>query len=203
MILVLSISGAAEAQTWSEWFSQKKTQQQYLLEQLAALKIYAGYLIKGYEIGSSGLNFIKDASKGEFNLHNAFFNSLKTVSPEIRNNVQVAEIIQMQVDVSRTFALMHKVKGLSESQRSYMDLVRNNLQETCLGDLEELLLIITSGRAELNDDERLSRIATLHEKMLEKRNFAFSFSVIVRELAAERTKELETIKRMEEWYENH
>jgi hypothetical protein len=34
------------AQTWSEWFSQKKTQKKYLLEQVAALKIYAGYLKK-------------------------------------------------------------------------------------------------------------------------------------------------------------
>ncbi|RZJ91687.1 MAG: hypothetical protein EOO20_04435 [Chryseobacterium sp.] len=202
MILVLLMSGTVNAQTWSEWFSQKKTQQKYLLEQVAALKLYAGYLKKGYDIGHSGLTFIKDASKGEFDLHGAFFSSLKAVSPEIRNNVKVAEIIQMQVDVSKAFHSLGKIKGLTAQHISYFALVRSNLLDECLGDMEELLLIITSGRPELTDDERLLRIDRLHIQMQEKRSFALSISNTFRQLGAERTRELETIKKMEEWYEN-
>lgn len=202
MVLALLMSGTANAQTWSEWFSQKKTQQKYLLEQVAALKLYAGYLKKGYEIGHSGLTFIKDASKGEFDLHGAFFSSLKAVSPEIRNNVKVAEIIQMQIDVSKAFNALRSANSLTAQHISYFALVRSNLLDECLGDMEELLLIITSGRAELTDDERLLRIDRLHIQMQEKRSFALSFSNTFRQLHAERTRELETIKKMEEWYEN-
>lgn len=202
MILVLLMSGTANAQTWSEWFSQKKTQQKYLLEQVAALKLYAGYLKKGYEIGRSGLTFIKDASKGEFDLHGAFFSSLKAVSPEIRNNVKLAEIVQMQIDVSKALHTLGDVNGLTAQHIAYFDLISSNLLDECLADIEELLLIITSGNAELTDDERLQRIDGLHERMQEKRSFALSFSNTFRQLAAERTRELETIKKMEEWYEN-
>jgi len=202
MILVLLMSGTANAQTWSEWFSQKKTQQKYLLEQVAALKLYTGYLKKGYEIGRSGLTFIKDASKGEFDLHGAFFGSLKAVSPEIRNNVKVAEIIQMQIDVSKAFHALRDVKGLTAQHIAYLDLVSSNLLDECLKDMEELLLIITSGRVELTDDQRLVSINSLHEQMQEKRSFALGISGTFRQLGAERTRELETIKKMEEWYEN-
>lgn len=202
MILVLLMSGTANAQTWSEWFAQKKTQQKYLLEQVAALKLYAGYLKKGYKIGRSGLNFIKDASKGEFDLHGAFFSSLKAVNPEIRNNVKVAEIIQMQIDVSKAFHALRDVKGLTAQHIAYLDLVSSNLLDECLGDMDELLLIITSGRAQLTDDQRLLRIDRLHGQMQEKWSFALSFSNTFRQLVAERMRELETIKKMEEWYEN-
>jgi len=202
MVLVLLMSGTANAQTWSEWFSQKKTQQKYLLEQVAALRVYAGYLKKGYEIGRSGLTFIKDASKGEFDLHGAFFSSLKAVSPEISNNVKVAEIIQMQMDVSKAFHALRNVKDLTAQHIAYLDMVRSNLLDGCLADMEELLLIITSGRAELTENERLVRINRLHEQMQEKRSFALGISGTFRQLGAERTRELETIKKMEEWYEN-
>lgn len=202
IVSALLMSGTVNAQTWSEWFSQKKTQQKYLLEQVAALKLYAGYLKKGYEIGHSGLTFIKDASKGEFDLHGAFFSSLKAVSPEIRNNVKVAEIIQMRIDVSKAFNALRSANGLTAQHTSYFALVRSNLLDECLGDMEELLLIITSGRSELTDDERLLRIDRLHIQMQEKRSFAFGISGTFRRLAAERMRELETIKKMEEWYEN-
>lgn len=193
---------SAQAQTWSEWFSQKKTQQKYLLEQVAALKLYAGYLRKGYEIGKSGLGFIKDAGKGEFDLHGAFFASLKSVSPAIKDNIRVAEIIRMQIDVSKTLSWLTKISGLGEENREYLEGVSDNLRLECLRDLEELLLVVTSGRADLTDDERLVRIEHLHGRMEEKRNFAFGFAANARSLSAQRTSEMKNIKRMEEWYEN-
>ena len=202
LILVLLISGTVNAQTWSEWFSQKKTQQKYLLEQVAALKLYAGYLKKGYEIGRSGLSFIKDASQGEFDLHGVFFSSLKAVSPAVRNNVKVAEIIQMQIDISKAFNALRNIDGLTARHISYLDMVTSNLLDECLGDMEELLLIITSGKVELTDDERLLRIDRLHGRMHEKRIFALGISGTFRQLTADRMRELKTIKKMEEWYEN-
>lgn len=202
IMLMVFLSWSANAQTWSEWFSQKKTQKKYLLEQVAALKIYAGYLKKGYEISRSGISFIKDATKGEFDLHGTFFSSLKAVSPEIRNNAKVAKIIQMQIDVSKVFNVLRSAKGLTAQHTAYLDLVRSNLLNECLDDLEALLLIITSGKAELKDDERLLRLDHLHEDMQEKWRFAMSISNAFQQLGDERTKELGTIKWMEEWYEN-
>ena len=46
MLLGMLVTGV-KAQTFAEWFQQKKTQKIYLLEQIAALQIYTGYLQKG------------------------------------------------------------------------------------------------------------------------------------------------------------
>lgn len=200
-VILLLLSFSAKAQTWSEWFSQKKTQQKYLIEQVAVLKLYAGYLKKGYEIGRSGLGVIKDASKGELDLHGAFFNSLKSVSPAIKNNIKVAEMLQMQIEVSRIFAAISKTPSLEKAHQAYIALVRVELLSDCLADLEGLLLVITSGKFEMTDDERLLRIDELHQRMEDKRNFAFSFAGSVNRLGAERSRELEVLKRMEDWYE--
>lgn len=190
------------AQTWSEWFSQKKTQRKYLLEQLAALKAYAGYLKKGYEIGRSGLSFIKDASQGELDLHVSFFSSLKKVNPVISNYVKVAGIIRMQLNISKALGAIAKMQGIDESHQRYISMVINQVRTESKTDLDELLLLITSGRLELTDDERLVRIDRLYQEMEQKVNFTLSFADGARLLLAQRRSELETIHKMEEWYEN-
>ena len=45
---------AAKAQTFAEWFQQKKTQIKYLTEQIAALEQYGNYVKQGYRIAQGG-----------------------------------------------------------------------------------------------------------------------------------------------------
>ncbi|MGB4400952.1 MAG: hypothetical protein WBJ10_16380, partial [Daejeonella sp.] len=69
ILFIVSMSGNLMAQTWDEIFKQKETQKKYLVQQLAALKLYAGYLKKGYDIADKGISSIKAFSNGEFKLH--------------------------------------------------------------------------------------------------------------------------------------
>lgn len=201
MVFLLLLAEVSDAQTWSEWFSQKKTQKKYLLEQVAALKMYAGYLKKGYEIGSSGLNFIKSASQGEFDLHGAFFASLKAVSPEIKRNRKIAEIIQMQLQIGKFISSVDNLEFLSDDNQRYVKLVREGLLNDSLRDIEELLLVITSGKLQMTEGERLERIGELYSTMQEKKTFALRFAAAARSLASARSEELKTLKEMEDWYE--
>ncbi len=201
-LLICLSASQLHAQTWSEWFSQKKTQKKYLIEQLAALKLYATYLKKGYEIGSSGLNFIKNAGKGEFDLHSAFFSSLKTVSPLVKKNVRIAEILEMQIAISKTFSSFRGLQNLSDANHRYIDLVSSNLMDDCIKDLEALLLVITSGRLELTDDERMVRIDQLYLGMQQKKIFTSDFSALIQSLARDRALEIKNIKEMEVRYGN-
>src|SRR5690349_20806460 len=82
-ILLLVLSPSVKSQTFSEWFRQNKTQKKYLLEQIAALEVYAGYLEKGYTIAKDGLNTIDKIRHGEFELHDKHFQSFKKVDPAI------------------------------------------------------------------------------------------------------------------------
>jgi 3-phenylpropionate/cinnamic acid dioxygenase small subunit len=49
-IFLLVTASGVYAQNWKEWTQQKKTQIKYLVNQIAALQIYATYVEKGYAI---------------------------------------------------------------------------------------------------------------------------------------------------------
>src|SRR6218665_476162 len=76
-------------------------QQRMLLEQIAALQVYIGYAQKGYSAVKKGLNTIGDFKRGEFNLHTAYLNSLKTVNPKIKKYARVTEIIGLQTKIMK------------------------------------------------------------------------------------------------------
>ncbi len=200
LLVVVFMGISCSAQTYAEFFRQKKTQQKYLMEQLVALKIYAGYLKKGYDIASSGLNTVRDFTRGELGLHDAFIRSLKTVSPVIKNNTKVADIILWQLEISRAF------RGISSGSlgtMAYIDEVKSGLMEACDSDLGELLLVITSGKIEMKDDERLQRLDKIHASMLDKYAFAQSFSHQVNLINGQRQKEQRSIEELRRFYETN
>lgn len=197
VFLVVNVSNA---QTYAEIFRQKKTQLKYLAEQIAALKVYAVYLKKGYDIASTGLNTVRDFSKGEFNLHSSFINSLKTVSPMIRNNSKVADIIILQLEIGKAFRNIGR-DNLGVGTLVYLDGVKNGLMEECEIDLEELLLVITSNKIEMKDDERLRRLDKIYENMLDKCAFAQSFCNQIGLLSGQRKAEQQSIDQLRKYYE--
>ncbi|MET3115383.1 hypothetical protein AAKU52_003132 [Pedobacter sp. CG_S7] len=201
LVLLFSVTSTF-AQTWGEFFNQKKTQKKYLLEQLVALKIYAGYLKKGYDIASSGIATVKDLKNGEFSLHNAFVSSLKSVSPAIRNSAKVAEIISCQLAISRAFNGIGNGHPLTLSNQLYILDVRDNVMEECLNDLEELLLVITSRKVEMTDDERIKRLDKVYSAMKEKSAFVQSFTTDVSLLIRQRENEQKSIDHLKELYGN-
>lgn len=193
-IILLTISVNANAQTWNEIFRQKKTQEKYLIQQLAALKLYSGYLKKGYDIANKGINSIKDFSKGEFNLHEDFFNSLKQVNPAIAKNEKIADILKWQISIRKDLNSISTNGEFSTEDRNYFKEVRIKVIKDCEIDLGELLLIITSGKVEMKDDERIKRLDGLHYRMEDKYRFAKSFRDKVKTLALQRQQESRNIK---------
>ena len=163
------------AQNWNEIFRQKKTQQKYLLQQIAALEVYTSYLKKGYELVNGGLQTIKDISNGEFGLHNAFITGLKKVSPAVRNDVRVAEIIEMQIAIGREFGSLKSNPNLNASNQLYIRNVRENLWEESLKDLEELMMVITAGKVEMSDDQRIERLNKVYFSVRDKSAFTQNF----------------------------
>jgi len=163
------------SQTFGEFFNQKKTQKRYLLQQIAALQVYMGYAKKGYEIVGSGIDVVKGITDGEFSLHRVFLGSLKLVSPFIRNHEKVGEILSLQLAVSGSFSGLKHLYYLSPSNQAYVLEVRDQLIAECGNDLEELLMVISSGQVEMSDEERLSRLSRIHEAMRDKYAFARSF----------------------------
>lgn len=190
---ILSI-GNVGAQTFDEWFRQKKTQKKYLIQQIAALRVFLGNLKKGYDIANKGLNTISNIKDGNFNLHRDFFSSLKNVKPAISNSAMVADIIAFQVyivrDMKRVYNFCEHNENFTPEEIRYIAKVHTNLLFLCDANLSELLMIIRSNETEMTDDERLMRMDKIYEDMMNKHAFVQAFGNDTRLLSLERGKEV-------------
>lgn len=196
-LLILFLFGmfatTLQAQTFAEWFQQKKTQKQYLIQQVAALQMYIGYAQKGYSIAKEGLNTIGDFKRGEFNLHSGYFNSLKSINPKIKQYAKVADIMAMQVTIIQSYGRFRRhvreSGAFNGEELDYIMRVLGRLLDDCKNTLDELITVTTDGNLEMKDDERLERIDILYQDMTDKCTFSQSFSNETSVLAASRMKE--------------
>lgn len=203
-ILLLATVGlfallSSNAQIADEWLNQKATQKKYLLQQIAALKVYLGYAKKGYNIVNGGITTIKNIKNGDLNLHRDFFNSLKNVNPAIRRYAKVADIIAYQVKIIKqtkgTLQQIRETKQFTETEMDYCKQVFDNLLDECMKTVEELILVTTSGKLEMKDDERLKRIDRLYTDVQDKYSFTCSFGEDMGILAVQRLGEQMEINR--------
>lgn len=193
IIVLMLFVQICHAQTLAEWFQQKQTQKKYLIEQIAALQVYLGYVKKGYDIASKGIHTISDIKNSEFNLHGTFFNSLKTVNPKIKNIGEVVAIIALQISIVQHFK--SSIETYRESQQfnndelDYIGKVYADLTTDCLQDIDQLIAVITDNTFQMTDDERLKQINLIYADMLDKNQFTQSFTNSATLLAQQRTKE--------------
>lgn len=201
LLLIAAAAPRCQAQTFSEWFRQKKTQQKYLMQQIAALQVYIGYAKKGYEIAGSGLQTIRDITGGEFSLHEGFITGLKKVSPAVRGDLRLAEIVTLQVSIMKSFTMLKKAELSSPGYWAYVAQVADQVVSECYRDLEELLLVVTSGKLDMKDNERLERIGEIYGRMLDKSAFTSDFCGNVSLLILQPKKEQYSVDRFRRYYE--
>ena len=193
ILTIISFSHNCYAQTWDEWFNQKKTQIQYLLDQIAANKVYIEYAEKGYKIAQGGLTAIGDIKHGEFNLHLDFFNSLKSINPAIKNYARVADIIARAVQIKKiytnSYQSIKKSGQFTTNEINYFYSVFTKLLDETTAGINELLNCITANTYGMKDDERMKRIDDLYTDMESKYGFAKSFSNEAQLLSLQRINE--------------
>lgn len=199
-LLVLTLQ-AARAQTFAEWFRQKSTQKKYLIEQIAALKVYGGYLKKGYDISKKSLRTISQLKDGDFRLHEDYFNKLKQVNPEINKYPRVKDLLklqeQIQNEVDETQKLASRSAAIRADELSYIKNVFARLRVDCLQTIAELESVITPGMLQMKDDERIARIDLLYQASQDQYAFAYFFGNSVSALVIQKKqaqKELETTR---------
>ena len=190
ILLFIVVVKTSNAQTFSEWFRQKKTQKKYLIEQIAALEVYSGYLEKGYSIVHEGLSQINSIKHGEFDLHEGYFTSLKNINPHIKDYTEVNNILslkqQIEIICRRVLKQTKSTNEFNIDQRHYIGLVFEKLREGCHTDWDLLVQLLTPKQVQLKDDERLCKIGGLYDDMQEKYSFARSFEIEIQQLEVNR-----------------
>ncbi len=180
--------------------------QQLLLnvEKLTQLKQILSDMKKGYTIISRGYNTIKELSAGNFNLHKVFMDGLRQVSPAVSQYRRIADIIQDQLILVRRYKRsFHRFKQqgrFTAEEISYIGRVYDNLLKESLDNLDQLLMVVTSGELSMNDKERLDAIDRIYASMQEKLRFLRHFNRHTTLLALQRAKEDNDVVALQSMY---
>jgi hypothetical protein len=198
-ILLFGLPYLSGAQTWAEWTRQKKTQRKYLAQQIAALQVYVDYAKKGYRIADKGLRLIQSGKKGDFDLHQTYFNSLTEVNPAIKNWQKVASIIigHFQI-VKQTKEALNSIQQNGQYTSAEVATCKNsihNLLADCLTAVKDLVNLLSDTEFQMTDDERMKGIDRLYADMQDKQTFTASFLRDMEMLLIERMVEATETKR--------
>jgi len=194
------LSTTAPAQNWNEWFRQKKTQRNYLIRQIALLRVYLGYLKEGYEIADRGLTTINNIKNGDFNLHRDFFGSLTNVNPHIANSAKVADILAFQVHIVQNLKRVNDFcksnKQFTPEEMRYVTAVYTNMIALVNASMAELLMVVQPNQTEMKDDERLTRIQHMYDETREQHAFTKALDDDLRLIAAERQRDSRSLEQV-------
>jgi hypothetical protein len=203
MMICFSAYGV-KAQTFNEWFKQKKTQIQYLVDQIAALQVYSQALQKGYDITNVGLKFIHGIKKGDFDLHQLYFASLKKVNPQLKSYSKIADIILLQTEIlnacNKQKRRMRQSREISDDEMKYLVKVFHNLLDGCGQIIDQLMAVLADGNFEMKDDERIEIIDQLHDQMQDRYVFIRHFGNEINTLGIQRMKDQNDVKTLREGF---
>ena len=168
-LVVFVTTVPVRAQTINEWFKQKKTQKAYLIQQIAALKVYLEYLKDGYDIVKKGMTLVGDIKEGNLNSHKEYFGSLSNVNRVVSSSPQASRIVYLQTLTARIINQLKKRLDnpeLTDAERSYLENVCSNVLTLTQNNAEELENLLTDGKLEMKDDERIARLDHLYKEVL-------------------------------------
>lgn len=186
--------------------AQSQEAKQLLLDvqKLAALKNILTDLKKGYEIVSGGYNTIKNISEGNFNLHQAFLNSLLEVSPAVRNYKRIADIITAQVKIvseyKTAFRQFRETNLFTLDEIDYLSNVYKNLFNQSVKNLDALVAVVTAHKLRMSDDERLSAIDDIWKEVENELMFLRHFNSSTKILALQRAKDANDVSVINQIY---
>ena len=162
--------------------AQSDEVQQLLLnvEKLAQFKKILKNMKDGYQIIFKGYTAVKNISEGNFNLHKTFLDGLMQISPAVKKYKRISDIINYQIRIAKEYKDAIKQirldKQFSIDEMDYVTKIYKSLFNESLKRLEELSLIITSGKLRMSDDERLQAIDRIYASVEDQYCFLKDFS---------------------------
>lgn len=192
-----------QAQSFAEWFNQKKTQIKYLTQQIAALQAYRSSLEQGYGLLKGEWNAIGNFKNGEFGLHTDYYHSLSAVNPVVKSSVDITTLQAEQQSMISQFNAINDLSGLTAEEQSYTSSVRQNMINQCDNDLDDLQTVLTAGQLEMSDDERIKRIKQITAAIKDKYVFTCTFASQVKILAIQRKQSIQINQTLRGYYETN
>ncbi|SKC18654.1 hypothetical protein SAMN05660293_05347 [Dyadobacter psychrophilus] len=175
------------------------------IEKLNQLRKILQELKDGYQILVKGYDTIRDLSRGNFKLHEAFLDGLLEVSPAVKNYKRVADIVRFQLllveEYQTAFGRLSSTDYFNQDELNYMSRVYSRLINQSLNNLEALTMVLTAKKLRMSDDERLSVIDQIYEDMQQKLQFLRHFNATASVLALQRGKQANDVEMIKKLYD--
>ncbi|MDB5143051.1 MAG: hypothetical protein JWQ66_1764 [Mucilaginibacter sp.] len=188
-------------------FGQQARKRKIMGEQIADLEIYLHALKGGYSIAENGLRAAHELKNGTFGLHTAYFNSLQQVNPVVLNDPKGKSIAGMHLQIITLFVKeitwQQKEKLLQPAELTYLQSVYNNILKEGKNDMDELTQVLTPGKLQLTDQQRLGRLDHLCDSMKDKFAFSGYFTAKCRKLATGRQQAKQENEQLKKVYGIH
>jgi hypothetical protein len=162
--------------------AQSDEAEQLLLnwEKLAQFKKILQNMYDGYKVLNEGYTAVKDISEGNFNLHRTFLDGLFQVNPAVKKYTRIGGIISYQLRIVKEYkAAFNQFKADNQftvEEIDYLGKVYRNLFEQSLKSLDELAMVITSGKLRMSDHERLQAIDKIYSSVEDQYSFLKDFN---------------------------
>ncbi len=199
---LLSLAFASSAPASAQ--DQELQQLMLNIEKLTQFKAILSDMKTGYRIYQQGYGTISNLSKGNFNLHNLYLTGLMAVSPAVRNNPRIRQIISQQGDLlseyQRYRSLFRQSGSFEGNELHYIDQVFDQLVRQSNQNADDLANVTTANKLRMSDDDRLRAIDRIYTCSVQQLQFLRWFNRKAVLLSLQRSKELQQTQALRRLY---
>lgn len=175
-----------------------------LIKRIALLQVYLEYLQKGYSIARNGWQTVRNITKGEFDLHAQYFQSLEKVNPAIKRFGNGLSLLQTEIRMVRAVESLGKYarncEQFSEAEIQYIKTVLDGLLGQVEKDVELFTLVISDGKVKMGDSDRVGWMERLEKELTRRNDFLQQVFATVHGLARSREAEGVETRTMRRFY---
>lgn len=166
---------------------QEMEQLQLNMEKLVQLRLMLQQAKQGYQLLQNGYNAVRDAARGNYDLHKNYLDGLLLVSSEVRHAPAVKRITDNCALVQKEYQLwLIQMQGIGATKFSEIGAWRVNyrhMTQEMEAMLEQLALLLSAGGLRMSEGERLAAIERLavssDQQLLGLRQFIKEQTVLV------------------------
>jgi hypothetical protein len=176
MTLILLLPFDTQCQTANEWLKQKKTQKQYLIEQIAALQVYLKNLKQGYTVVNKGLNLVGEITGISYAMDNIYIESLLQVKTPVANSELSSSIVVLEQGIRTRLRILrqrvdHDTGLLTADESMYLKKVAHKTEAILTEQIATKQKIQTTDKVQMTDAGRVEILSSVKADLEELESF--------------------------------
>lgn len=180
-ICLASCFNPCQAQNYSEWFRQKKTQKSYLLQQIVGLQYYINLAEHWYQMVQKGTQTWHELQSGNIKIHQLFFQSLKTPNPIVLTGQSATAKAwrELQDSYSKGKRFLIQQDFVSEKEQSQLLSLWEKIYQKGKSLTLDQQQVLTANHWTLQAAERTERLQHIQKAMILLANQAHDFEQVL------------------------